>query len=137
MLRKKSSILIKNRGGKFGDYFMCIIVRHPLFIFLPLIMIGCSRPKAFVLNDTSENKYFVSELINKAYKENQIEKCPLIVINGIPFEYNKNQDSIFLPFKKSDIISLNFLNINSSRIIYNEKENDGAIIITTKTSKHP
>lgn len=136
ILNIKSFISIKSLGGKFGDYFIYIIVKH-LLLFLSLIMIGCSHPKTFVLKDTSENKYFVSELVNKAYKENQIEKSPLIVINGIPFEYDKNQDSVFLPLKKSDIISLDFLNINSSRIIYNEKENGGAIIITAKTSKHP
>jgi len=56
----------------------------------------------------------------------------LIVINGIPFKYNKEQDTILLPLKKSEIANLDFLNQNSSRIIYNEKENDGAIIITSK-----
>ena len=97
-----------------------------------MILLGCSKPKTFILNDIKENKYFVSELINQAFEENQIGKSPLIVINGIPFQYDKKQDTILLPLKKSDIISLDFLNQNSSRIIYNEKENDGAIIISSK-----
>jgi len=103
-----------------------------LLVSISIILIGCSKPKAFVLNDTKENKYFVLEFINKAFKENQIGKSPLIVIDGIPFKYDKSKDTIILPFKKSDISSLNFLNENSSRIIYNEKENDGAIIISAK-----
>jgi hypothetical protein len=107
-------------------------MKSPLLIILSATLFGCSNPKAFVLNDTEENKYFVSESIKNAFETNQIDTSPLIVIDGIPFSYNKKQDIILLPLKKSDIKSLNFLNQNSSRIIYNEKENGGAIIITTK-----
>ncbi|MCV9927756.1 hypothetical protein OIU83_08845 [Flavobacterium sp. LS1R49] len=107
-------------------------MKRILSILSSTIVFGCSNPHTFILNDTKENKYFVLELVNQAFDENQIDKSPLIVINGIPFEYNKKQDTILLPLKKSDIISLDFLNKNSSRIIYNEKENDGAIIITTR-----
>ena len=106
------------------------LMKRTLLLLSSTLILGCSKPQAFVLNDTKENNYFVSELVNKAFEENQIDKSPLIVINGIPFQYNKKQDTIILPLKKSDIISLDFLNKNSSRIIYNEKENDGAIIIT-------
>lgn len=96
------------------------------------LLIGCSNPKTFILNDTVTNKYFVSTLIKDTFEKDEIGKSPLIVIDGIPFTYNKKQDTILLPFKKSDIIRIDFLNINSSRIIYNEKENDGAVIITTR-----
>jgi hypothetical protein len=106
------------------------LMKITLLLLSSTLILGCSKPQTFVLNDTKENNYFVSELVNKAFEENQIDKSPLIVINGIPFQYNKKQDTIILPLKKSDIISLDFLNKNSSRIIYNEKENDGAIIIT-------
>ncbi len=107
-------------------------MKSALLIILSATLFGCSHPNTFVLNDTEKNKYYVSEMVNKVFEENQINESPLIVINGIPFEYDKKQDTILLPFKKSDIKSLNFLNQNSSRIIYNEKENGGAIIIITK-----
>lgn len=103
-----------------------------LLIFFCTLLTGCSNPRIFILDDTQENKYFVSDLIDNI-KENQIGKSPLIVINGIPFKYEKSQDTILLPLKKSEIKSLEFLNQNSSRIMYNEKENDGAVIITTQT----
>jgi hypothetical protein len=107
-------------------------MKRTLLLLSSTIILGCSSPKAFVLNDVKENKYIVSKLVNNAFEENQIGKSPLIVIDGIPFKYDKKQDTIVLPLKKSDIANLNFLNQNSSRIIYNEKENDGAIIITTR-----
>jgi len=106
-------------------------MKRALLILLSTLCIGCSHSKAFILRDEGENRYFVVELIN-AFEKNQIAQYPLIVINGIPFRYDKKRDTIILPLKKSDLISLEFLNQNSSRIIYNEKENDGAIIITTK-----
>lgn len=113
-------------------------MKQALLILTSTILFGCTNPHAFILNDTKKNNHFVSEFVNRAFDENQIGKSPLILINGIPFRYDKKQDTIKLPLKKSDIISLDFLNINSSRIIYNEKENDGAIIITTKNQiKNP
>ncbi|MBF7091049.1 hypothetical protein IUY40_05805 [Flavobacterium sp. ALJ2] len=107
-------------------------MKQILLIVLSIIALGCTNPHTFILNDMEANKYFITETINQAFKKDQIDKSPLIVINGVLFEYNKTQDTILLPLKKSDIISLDFLNKNSSRIIYNEKENDGAVIITTK-----
>ncbi|UPZ16493.1 hypothetical protein [Flavobacterium humidisoli] len=104
-----------------------------IFLLLSsIIVIGCSSPKVFILDDNEEGKYFVQKLVNTAFEKDLIGKSPLIVINGIPFQYNKEQDTILLPLKKSEIANLDFLNQNSSRIIYNEKENDGAIIITSK-----
>lgn len=129
---------LRNLGGRFGKILLKKrlqlhrSMKQFLLIISSTIVIGCSNPKIFILEDRNENKYFISEFVNNVFDKNEIENCPLIVINGIPFTYNKKQDTILLPFKKSDIISLNFLNKNSSRIMYNEKENDGAIIITTK-----
>jgi hypothetical protein len=107
-------------------------MKRVLLVVYSIIALGCSNPQTFILKDTEANKYFVSESIYHAIKEDQIDESPLIVINGIPFEYNKKQDTILLPLKKSDILNLEFLNQNSSRIIYNEKENAGAIIITAR-----
>lgn len=107
-------------------------MKRALTILSSVLFLGCSNPHTFALNDTKQNQYFVSESINRAFEKNDLDRSPLIVINGIPFRYNKDQDTIVLPLKKSDIISLDFLNKNSSRIIYNEKENDGAIIIRAR-----
>lgn len=107
-------------------------MKQLILLLLLAIEPGCSSPTTFVLDDSKENKYFVSEFVNTAFEQNQIDKSPLIVINGTPFKYNKEKDTVTLPFKKSDIITLDFLNKNSSRIIYNEKENGGAILIAIK-----
>ena len=110
-------------------------MQKSFLIFLSLLAVGCSKPKVFILNEKEESKYFVQQLVSTAFEKDLIGESPLIVINGIPFKYNKKQDTVFLPLKKLDIITLDFINKNSSRIIYNEKENDGAIIITSKNQK--
>ncbi|MDY0989049.1 hypothetical protein SOM12_16570 [Flavobacterium sp. CFBP9031] len=110
-------------------------MQKSFLILLSLLAVGCSNPKVFILNEKEESKYFVQQLVGTAFEKDLIGESPLIVINGIPFKYNKKQDTIFLPLKKLDIITLDFINKNSSRIIYNEKENDGAIIITSKNQK--
>jgi len=107
-------------------------MKHILLLSLSAIAIGCSKPKTFLLNDMEKNKYYISEFVNNTFEENEIGAAPLIVINGKPLIYDKNKDTIIVPLKKTDISNLEFLNKNSSRIIYNEKENDGAIIITSK-----
>jgi len=110
-------------------------MQKSFLILLSLLAVGCSNPKVFILNEKEESKYFVQQLVGTAFEKDLIGESPLIVINGIPFKYNKKQDTILLPLKKLDIITLDFINKNSSRIIYNEKENDGAIIITSKNQK--
>ncbi|KAF2331180.1 hypothetical protein [Flavobacterium ginsenosidimutans] len=107
-------------------------MKQILLLSLSAITIGCSKPKTFLLNDTGKNKNYVSEFVNNAFEQNEIGASPIIVINGKPLIYDKSKDTIIVPLKKTDISSLEFLNKNSSRIIYNEKENDGAIIITSK-----
>lgn len=110
-------------------------MQKSFLILLSLFAIGCSNPKVFVLNEKEESRYFVQKLVNTAFENDLIGESPLIVVNGTSFKYNKKQDTILLPLKKLDIITLDFLNKNTSRIIYNEKENDGAIIITSKIQK--
>lgn len=125
--------LVKKRYFKTISHPINFLMKRALLLLSSALTIACSKPKAFTLNDTEENKYFALELVNNAFKKDQIGECPLIVINGIPFEYNKERDTILLPLKKNEILSFDFLNINSSRIVYNDKENDGAVIITTKS----
>lgn len=110
-------------------------MQNSSLILLSLFAIGCSNPKIFVLNEKEESRYFVQRLVSTSFEKDLIGESPLVVINGTSFKYNKKQDTILLPLKKLDIITLDFLNKNSSRIIYNEKENDGAIIITSNIQK--
>jgi len=87
--------------------------------------------KIFILKDTSNDKYFVSDSIKVFFRKGYIGKSPLIAIDGVVFNYQKDLDTIILPLTKSDITTLAFLNKKSSPVIYGRNAVNGTIIINT------
>lgn len=100
-----------------------------ILVFLPFI--SCNKPTIFVLKDDNESKYSLSDSVKVAFKEDAINKTPLVAIDGIIWKYNKNTDTVFLPFKKKEIRAFQILHKNSSKVIYGPDAVDGAIIINT------
>jgi hypothetical protein len=102
-------------------------------IFVPkgIIEEKYARLKIFLLKDTSNDKYFISDSIKTVFRKGYIGKSPLIAIDGMILNYQKNLDTIILPLKKHDITSLAFLNKKSSPVIYGANANSGAVIINT------
>jgi hypothetical protein len=84
-----------------------------------------------LLKDHGASKFYLNDSVKVAYENGTIINSPLIAIDGIVYQYNKNQDTIYLPLNKIDISSIDFLNKNSSSVIYGKKETNGAIIINT------
>ncbi len=100
-----------------------------ILVFLPFI--SCNKPTIFILKDSNENKYSLSDSVKVAFKEDAINETPLIAIDGIVLKYNKNTDTVFLPLKKEEIRAFQILHKNSSNAIYGPDAVDGAIIINT------
>jgi hypothetical protein len=100
-----------------------------MFCFFGLI--SCGKPKVFVLGDSDNNRYYLSDSIKKVYKKGYINKAPLIAIDGVPFDYQANSDTIMLPLKKNQITDIGFINKNSSSIIYGADANNGAVVLIT------
>jgi len=96
-----------------------------------VIIITTSKTKIFLLENEDELKYYLVGTIKTSVEKNQILDSPLIVIDGVPFEYDKTLNSIVLPLKKESIVDVSILNKDSSHVIYGEDEINGAIIITT------
>jgi hypothetical protein len=63
----------------------------------------------FVLKDSGKDKYYLSDSIKIAFKKGYIKKSPLIAIDGVPFDYRKNLDTITVPLHKNQITSIDFL----------------------------
>jgi hypothetical protein len=112
-----------------------------IFILLLCILTSCamkqlstrtsSKHYVYLLKDNDISKFYLNDSVRGAYENGTIINCPIIAIDGIAYQYNKNQDTIFLPQTKIKISSITFLNKNSSRVIYGKKETNGAIIINT------
>lgn len=98
-----------------------------------VLIITTSKTKIFLLENEDEAKYYLVDKIKTAFEKEQIADSPLIVIDGVPFQYDKTLDTIILPLKKENIREVNFFNKNSSNVIYGKDEIYGAVlIITTK-----
>ena len=69
--------------------------------------------------------------LKQFFKNGYSDKSPLIVIDGIVFNYQKNLDTIILPLKKNEITVVSFLNKKSSSVIYGANAISGAVIINT------
>lgn len=96
-----------------------------------VLIITTSKTKIFLLQNEDEAKYYLIDKVKTAFENDVIANPPLIVIDGEPFKYDKNLNSIILPVKKEEIIDVNIFNKNNSNVIYGKDEIYGAIIITT------
>lgn len=96
-----------------------------------VLIITTSKTKIFLLGNEDESKYYLVDKIKTAFEKEQIADSPLIVIDGVPFQYNKTLDTIILPLKKESIQDVIFFNKNSSNVIYGKDEIYGAVLITT------
>lgn len=112
-----------------------------LFIIILCILTSCaikqlttrnnSKHYVFLLKDNDVSKFYLNDSVKGAYEKGTLINSPIIAIDGIVYQYNKNQDTIFLPLTKIDISSITFLDKYSSPVIYGKKETNGAIIINT------
>lgn len=108
------------------------LMKSILILFIFIIASGCSKDKIFVLKDTDNQKYYLSDSIHKIAQNNQISLSPIIIIDGIPIKYDIEKDTVFLPLQKKDLYQISFLNKRSATVIYGSQGGRGAIIITTK-----
>src|SRR5688572_19479676 len=111
-----------------------------LILIIAFILTGCGsqngKLKIFVLKDSTDDKYFISDSVNIIFRSGQISNAPLIAIDGVVLNYQENLDTITLPLKKRDIFTVDFLNKKSSPVIYGETAVHGAVIINTVGLKY-
>lgn len=96
-----------------------------------VLIITTTKSKIFLLDNEDDSIYYLVDKITTAFQSEQIANTPLIAIDGVPFEYDKALNTIFLPLKKEEITDVTIFNKNSSPVIYGKDEIYGAIIIST------
>lgn len=96
-----------------------------------VLIITTTKSKIFLLDNEDDSIYYLVDKITTAFQSEQIANTPLVAIDGVPFEYDKALNTIFLPLKKEEITDVTILNKNSSPVIYGKNEIYGAIIIST------
>lgn len=98
-----------------------------LTALIVLFLMSC-HPKTFILEEKNDDKFFLNQEVKRGYSDGILSKNPLIIINGEVFKYDENLDTIKIPLKKSRIESVNLLNENGAKTIY-DVEKRGAVII--------
>jgi hypothetical protein len=103
-----------------------------ILVLISLTFLSCNKPTIFVLKDNDvHSRYSLSDSVKIAFKNDAVNKTPLVAIDGIVWKYNKKLDTVILPLGKSDIRALQIVHKNSSSVIYGKGAVDGAIIINT------
>lgn len=112
--------------------FICTLVS-----FTTKYQIAADKAKqhVFLLSDSDISKFQLIDSVTVAYQRGTIINSPIVAIDGIVFDYDKNKDTIVLPIRKNDIADVAYVDKSGSSIIYGRKETNGAIIINTLNLK--
>lgn len=90
-----------------------------------------SKQHTFLLQDKDSVKYILNDSVRNAYQRGIIVNSPILAVDGIPFSYNQQQDTIYLPLKWEEIRYFIFLHKKDSHLLYGKNATNGAIIINT------
>lgn len=96
-----------------------------------VLIITTTGYKTILLDNNDDEQYYLIDKINAAYDSGAIVNSPIIVIDGVPYSYDKKENTIRLPLKKETIQDINFVEKSTSSVLYGAKETSGAILITT------
>lgn len=103
-----------------------------ILLFTLITVIGCSKDKIFLLTNTDNQKYYLSDSILKIIKTDQISATPIIIIDAKPFEYDTEKDTVFIPIEKKDLHQISFLNQQTAVMLFGPRGDRGAVVIMTK-----
>jgi hypothetical protein len=105
-----------------------------LFI-LVFLFTSCSLNRYF-LTDKGNDKRFLVNTIKKSSSSGEIQKKPIIVVDGTPYRYDYELKSKGLPFSKNDIKQIDILKKDVGIKVYGDYAKDGVILVTTKSESN-
>lgn len=109
-----------------------------LVLFLScLICVSCSNYRIdnnenkYLLNDQSNSKYYLIDIIRKAQNDNKLGKDPMIIINGDPVYYHYKKNIEPIKIEKSQIKKIELLKNTDCLQTFGSACKYGLIRITT------
>jgi hypothetical protein len=97
------------------------------------LLTGCSYNR-YLLTDKGRDKKFLIQTIKNSSNTGEIQKKPIIVLDGKPYRYNYELKSQKLQISKNDIQKIEVLKKKVGIEIYGDYARDGVIVLTTKTN---
>jgi len=102
-------------------------------LILFFLISGCANNR-YLLIDKGKDKRFLVAAIDKAAKTGETSRKPLIVVDGIPYRYNKELKKERLQLEKKDIKQIDIIKKDVAIKIYGDEAQSGLVLITAKTS---
>jgi hypothetical protein len=103
------------------------------FLILLFLTSGCANNR-YLLIDIGKDRRFLVAAIDKAAKTGEISQKPMIVVDGIPYRYDKELKNNRLQLGKKDIKQIDIVKKDVAIKIYGDEAKSGLLLITTKTS---
>ena len=97
-----------------------------------ILFCGCSSSR-YLLTDKGKGKTFLIDSIKELAKKGEISKKPLVVVDGIPYRFDKELKDKRLQLSKEDIKQVDRLKENVGMKIYGDYAKGGVLLITTKS----
>ena len=100
-------------------------------LILVVLISGCSGNR-YLLTDKGKEKRFLIETIEVSTKTGEVSKRPMIVVDGVPYRYDKELKNKRLQLSKKDIEKIERLKKDIGIKIYGESAQGGILVVTTK-----
>ena len=108
-------------------------MKNLFLILFVLCIFGC-KGKIFLLENSGNENFYLSDSIKKIFKTGNIGRKPILLVDGSLFYYNENLDTIKLPIKRKDLFYISYLDRKAAYQLYGPKGKKGVIIIETKSN---
>lgn len=102
-------------------------------LILAILISGCTGNR-YLLSDKGKDKRFLIDAIKEASKTGEMSQKPMIVIDGIPYRYDKELKNKRLQLTKNDIKQIDKVKKDVGIKIYGDAAKEGLLLITTKSN---
>lgn len=99
-----------------------------------MLIFGSCATNRYLLTDKGADRKFLVNIIKESSKYGEIQKKPIVVVNGTPYRYNHELKSTGLQVSKKEIKNIEVLKKEVGLGIYGESAKDGVLLLTTRSN---
>jgi hypothetical protein len=106
-----------------------------ILLFSIFLLSSCSFNR-YLLTDKGKDSKFLINTIKKSSNTGEIDRKPIIVVDGTPYRYDYELKSKGLQISKNEIEKIEILKKDVGIKIYGDNAKDGVILLTTKSGSN-
>ncbi|MBN2814343.1 MAG: hypothetical protein JXQ80_09715 [Bacteroidales bacterium] len=113
---------------------ICNGFKTTIKLFLAILIFGSCTANRYLLTDKGADRKFLINIIKESSKYGEIQKKPVIVVNGTPYRYDNELKNNGLQVSKKEIKNVEVLKKEVGIGIYGESAKDGVLLLTTRST---